>query len=167
MFSFMPSVGSRSNVWSFSSVTTIEAINEARQPWGQILDYVHAPIREQFRGQHIDKLHGERCKLWRSYHVTSIGSRSFKTFQSFQPFKASRQFKVQRFKPSGSSKFNVQEFQVILRLIPTVSAVSNVPLLRSVPNRSRPYRFSVSRRAARCAPDGTSPAAQEGQVAEG
>jgi hypothetical protein len=91
----------------------------------------------------------------------------FQTFQSFQPFKASRQFKVQRFKPSGSSKFNVQEFQVILRLIPTVSAVSNVPLLRSVPNRSRPYRFSVSRRAARCAPDGTSPAAQEGQVAEG
>jgi len=57
------------------------------------------------------------------------------------------------FKPSGSSKFNVQEFKVILRPVP-VPAVSNVPLLRSVPNRSRRYRFSASRRAARRAPHG-------------
>jgi dihydrofolate reductase len=29
-----------------------------RQPWGQILDYVHVPIREQFRGQYtaIDRV---------------------------------------------------------------------------------------------------------------
>jgi hypothetical protein len=35
--------------------------------------------------------------------------------------------------PCGGSKFKVQEFKVILRPVPTVSAVSNVPLLRSVP----------------------------------
>ena len=32
-------------------------------------------------------------------------------------------------KPHGSSKFNVQEFKVLLRPVPTVPAVSNVPLV--------------------------------------
>jgi hypothetical protein len=41
-------------------------------------------------------------------------------FNRFAPFKASRQFKVQRFK----------KVKVILRPVPTVSAVSNVLLLR-------------------------------------
>jgi hypothetical protein len=35
----------------------------------------------------------------------------------------------------------------MLRPVPTVPAVSNVPLLRSVPNRSRRSRLSASRRA--------------------
>jgi hypothetical protein len=53
-----------------------------------------------------------------------------------------------------------------LRPVP-VPAVSNVPLLRAVPNRSRRYRLSASRRAARRAQDGTSLRRKKGSWQKG